>query len=183
MKIVTIDQMRQIEQDCARFGISVSQLMENAGKAVAGEVRKILGNIDQQRILVLIGPGNNGGDGLVAARYLYDWGAKVSIFLAAQRQADDPNLKLVRERNITCIDAAQDRLDELLSSADAVIDALFGTGRSRPLGGIFSEALNRVSEAKNKKPQLRIIALDLPSGLNADTGAVDPGYAPTPIIL
>ena len=51
------------------------------GKAVAEEVRKILGTINQQRILILIGPGNNGGDGLVAARHLHDWGAEVSLYL------------------------------------------------------------------------------------------------------
>ena len=95
MKIVTVNQMRQIEEDCVKIGISTSKLMENAGKAVAEEVRKILGTIEQQRILILIGPGNNGGDGLVAARYLHDWGAKVSLCLFGQRPVDDANLKLV----------------------------------------------------------------------------------------
>ena len=169
--------MRQVEEECARIGLPPSLLMENAGKAVAEEVREILGTINRQRILILIGPGNNGGDGLVAARYLHDWGAKVSLYLFSQRPPDDPNLKLVQERSLTCIEAAQDenlgRLDELLSSADAVIDALFGTGKSRPLGGIFRQALERVSKAKKRQPALRIVALDLPSGLNADSGAVD----------
>ncbi len=178
MKILTITQMRQVEEECARIGLPPSMLMENAGKVVAEEVRKILGTINQQRILILIGPGNNGGDGLVAARYLHDWGAKVSLYLFSQRPLDDPNLKLVRERSLTCIEAAQDenlgRLDELLASANAVIDALFGTGKSRPLRGIFWQALDRVSKVKKRQPGLRIIALDLPSGLNADSGAVDP---------
>ncbi len=178
MKIVTIEQMRRLEQECARFGVSTSQLMENAGKAVAEEVERILSGIPpQQHIVILIGPGNNGGDGLVAARYLHEWGAKVSIFLASQRPPDDSNLKLVLQRGITIIDDAQagslDVLSEELSSAYAVIDALFGTGKSRVLSGVFSDALNRVMEAKKKNPRLYIIALDLPSGLNADTGAVD----------
>ncbi len=178
MKILTITQMRQVEEECAKIGLPPSVLMENAGKAVAEEVRKILSTINQQHILILVGPGNNGGDGLVAARHLHDWGAKVSLYLFSQRPPDDPNLKLVQERSLTCIEAAQDenlgRLDELLTSADAVIDALFGTGKSRPLGGTFMQALDRVSKAKKKQPDLRIIALDLPSGLNADSGAVDP---------
>ncbi|MBA7671033.1 NAD(P)H-hydrate epimerase [subsurface metagenome] len=72
MKILTSSQMHQIEQECARIGLSTDVLMENAGKAVAEEVRQILGAIDKQHILILIGPGNNGGDGLVAARHLHD---------------------------------------------------------------------------------------------------------------
>jgi len=169
--------MRQIEKDCAKIGISVSVLMENAGRAVAEEVRKILGTVDQQRILILTGPGNNGGDGLVAARHLHDWGAKVSLYLFSQRLSDDSNFKLVQERGITYVDITQDekldKLNELLLSTDTIIDALFGTGKSRPLRGFFLQALNTVSGVKKKRPDLRIIALDLPSGLDADTGAVD----------
>jgi len=163
--------------------------MENAGKAVAEEVRKILGTIDKQRILTLIGPGNNGGDGLVAARHLHDWGAEVTIYLCSQRPENDANLGLVQQRKIAYIEATQDenldRLDELLSSANTVIDALFGTGKIRILRGIFQQALDRVTRARKKRPGLRIIALDLPSGLDADTGAVDPAcpYADNTVTL
>lgn len=189
VKILTIAQMRQVEEECAKIGLPPSTLMENAGKAVAEEVRKILGTINQQHILILIGPGNNGGDGLVAARHLDDWGAKISLYLFGQRPPDDPNLKLVQKRGLACIEATQgenlDRLDELLTSANAVIDALFGTGKSRPLRGIFRQALDRVSRAKKRQPGLHVIALDLPSGLNADSGTVDPAcpYADSTITL
>ncbi len=189
MKIVTAEQMRQIDQECGSIGLPTSVLMENAGKAVAEEVRRILGAIDKQRLLILIGPGNNGGDGLVAARHLHDWGAGVSLYLFGQRPPEDPNLEPVRQRGITCVEAAQgenlDGLDDLLSSATAVIDALFGTGKSRPLGESLGQALDRVSKAKERQPGLRIIALDLPSGLNADSGAVDPAclYADNTITL
>ncbi|MDI6814759.1 MAG: NAD(P)H-hydrate dehydratase [Dehalococcoidales bacterium] len=189
MKILTSEQMRQIERNCARIGLSTDVLMENAGKAVAEEVRQILGTIEKQRLLFLIGPGNNGGDGLVAARYLHDWGAKVSLYLYSQRPLNDSNLEQVLKQGITCIEATQDesldRLNELLSSANAVVDALFGTGKSRPLHGIFTQVLDRVSRAKKKQSGLRIIALDLPSGLDADSGAVDPAclYADNTITL
>ena len=178
MKILTINQMRQIEQECANIGLPPDKLMENAGKGVAEEVKKVLGNIKKQRISVLIGPGNNGGDGLVAARHLHDWGANVTLFLCSKRPSEDQNLKLVQERSITCVDATKDenlgKLEDLLSSSNAVIDALFGTGRVRPLHGILKQVLDNVSRAKGNQPALRIIALDLPSGLDADTGAVDP---------
>jgi len=189
VKILTSSQMRQIEQECTKIGLSTDVLMENAGKAVAEEVRQILGAIDKQYILILIGPGNNGGDGLVAARHLHDWGAKVSVYLCHERPPNAPNLELVQERKITCVEAAQDenldRLDEFLSSASAVIDALFGTGTPRPFRGLLLQALDRVNKAKKKRPSLNIIALDLPSGLNADSGAVDPGclYADNTITL
>lgn len=182
--------MQRIDRECARIGLSTSLLMENAGKAVAEEVRRILGTIDRQVILMLIGPGNNGGDGLVAARHLQDWGAQVSLYLFGKRQpADDSNLKLARERHITCVEVAQEadlnNLDEGLVSATAVVDALFGTGKSRPLAGIFASVLGMVSRVKEKRPGLHIIALDLPSGLNADSGAVDPAclYADDTITL
>ncbi len=189
VKILTVEQMRRAEQDCAKIGLPTSVLMENAGKAVAEEVRQILDATERQHILILIGPGNNGGDGLVAARHLHDWGAEVSLYLFSQRPAEDPNLELVRQRGITCVEAAQDKnlgnLDDLLSSANAVIDALFGTGKSRPLGVTFVQALDKVSKAKERQPGLRIIALDLPSGLDADSGAVDSAclYADNTITL
>jgi len=178
MKVLTVEQMHQVEEVCAKIGLPTNELMENAGKAVAEEVRRILGNVNEQHILIMVGPGNNGGDGLVAGRHLHDWGAKVSLYLPGQRPPDDPNLKLVQERGITCTVAEKDenmeRLAELLQSANAVVDAVFGTGTSRPLSGIYQEALQVISEAQNKQSNLRVIALDLPSGLDADTGAVDP---------
>jgi NAD(P)H-hydrate epimerase len=188
MKIVTAEQMRRIEQECIKSGTPVSVLMENAGKAVAEETRKSLGAVDKQHILCLVGAGNNGGDGLVAARYLHEWGAKVSVYLCSQRPPDDVNLKLVQERGITCIEAAGDKnlkkLDELLASATCVIDALLGTGKIRPLEGIFQKALEKVNASK-KTRNLSIIAVDLPSGMDADTGAVDPAcpYADITVTL
>jgi len=177
MKILTTGQMRQVEESCAQIGLTTDVLMENAGKAVAEEVRRILGNIDRQHILFLIGPGNNGGDGLVAARHLHDWGARVTVYLIGQRPADDSKLKLVQEHGINCVNAAEDeglgRLDEFLASANVVIDAVFGTGTTRRFSGLIMTVLDRVNKARKQHPGWPIIALDLPSGLNADTGAVD----------
>ena len=188
MKILTSEQMRRAEQACAEVGLPADALMENAGKVVAEEVRRISGVIEQP-VLILIGPGNNGGDGLVAARYLDDWGARVSLYIIGKRSADDANLELVRQRGITCVEAADDsdlkQLDRLLSPAALVIDALLGTGKSRPLDDILASVLNRVGQFKKKHLGLRIIALDLPSGLNADSGAADTAclYADNTITL
>lgn len=187
MKIVTSEQMRQIEQACDRIGIPASLLMENAGRAVAEEVKRILGGIDRQRIVVLVGPGNNGGDGLVAARYLHNWGARVTVCLCSQRAPDDQNLKLVKELGVNSIDITQGLkgLDEMLASANVVVDALLGTGKIRPLSGTLQQVLSEVSNARKRHHGLRIIALDLPSGLDADTGAADPAclYADNTVTL
>ena len=189
MKVLTIEQMRQIEEVCGKIGLPSSQLMENAGKAVADEVKRITGDIDRQHILILVGPGNNGGDGLVAARYLHDEGARVSLYIFGERPADDPNFMNVQERDISCVEAGDDDglngLKEQLLSVNTVVDALFGTGKVRPIEGILQEALGEVTEAREKNPALRIIALDLPSGLDADSGAVDPAclYADNTVTL
>ncbi|MFC2051230.1 NAD(P)H-hydrate dehydratase [Chloroflexota bacterium] len=189
MKIVTADQMRRIDQECGGIGLPTNVLMENAGKVVAEEVRRILGAVGKQSIIILIGPGNNGGDGLVVARYLHDWGTEVNLYILGQRPAGDSNLELVRQRGITCVDITQDgnmnQLDEWLLSASAVIDALFGTGKSRPLDDTVAQMSGRVSKAKERRSGLRIIAVDLPSGLNADSGAVDPAclYADNTVTL
>ena len=189
MKIVTSEQIRDIEQACAKTGLPTNVLMENAGKAVAEEIRKILGTINRQHILFLIGPGNNGGDGLVAARHLHDWGANVSLFFTSQRPPNDSNLELVQQRGITCLEAVQDenldKFDKLLSSANYVVDALFGTGKVRPFRGTLQQALDKVTQVKKKQAGLHLIAIDLPSGLDSDTGAVDPAclYADNTITL
>ncbi|MDD5338388.1 MAG: NAD(P)H-hydrate dehydratase [Dehalococcoidales bacterium] len=177
MKIVTAEQMRKIDSECIKLGKPVKVLMENAGKAVAEATRDFLGDIKKQNIICLVGGGNNGGDGLVAARYLAGWGAKVVVYLCSPRSAADANLKLVKAKKITCVDAKADKalkkFDALLNGATCVIDGLLGTGKMRPLEGLFKQVLEKVNTAKQER-QLKVVAIDLPSGMNADTGALDP---------
>ena len=178
MKIVTTDEMREIERGAAGQGLPNEVLMENAGLAIAQQVKRWLGSAVGQQILLLVGPGNNGGDGLVAARHLHDWGARVNVYLSSQRREDDSNYHIVRERGIPTTIASEDKqladLDSVLSSSDVVIDALFGTGKLRSLEGVIREVLTRVRGAREIHPEIKVIALDLPSGLDADSGAADP---------
>ena len=178
MKIVNVAQMQDIERRCAEEGLSTSELMDNAGLAVAKATHNWLEEVAEKRIVVLIGPGNNGGDGLVAARHLQEWGAMVFVYLAAPRAEDDVNCNLLLEKSIICNQAAKDAkgnlLAGLLGSANTVLDCLFGTGKSRPISGVYKRILEQVRQAKEAHPNLQIIAVDLPSGLNADTGEIDP---------
>ncbi|HAS04618.1 MAG TPA: bifunctional ADP-dependent NAD(P)H-hydrate dehydratase/NAD(P)H-hydrate epimerase [Dehalococcoidia bacterium] len=173
MKILNASRMRQADLECIQSGISADTLMENAGKQVALEVRKIPGEVFNKNIIVLAGPGNNGGDGLVAARYLDGWEAKVHLFLPGERSENDPNLKLVNQSRILVYKSI-DQLGNLLRDADIVIDALFGTGSNRPIEGVYKEALAKVTEAKQKHYRFKVVAIDLPSGMNADSGYCDP---------
>jgi hydroxyethylthiazole kinase-like uncharacterized protein yjeF len=189
MKVVTAEQMRDIDRRAADAGLTTEILMENAGRAVAEETRKIVGSIAGKRILVIVGPGNNGGDGLVAGRYLAESGAEVSIYLCSKRPEGDENLALAQQRGIISARADQDsdfsRFNRLLVSSEVVIDAIFGTGKSRALEGVFKEVMTRIIAEKDKTPALLIMAVDIPSGLDADTGAVDPScpYADATITL
>lgn len=177
MKLVTVEEMQRAERDS---GVPIPDLMENAGLAAAQEAWLLLGEIAERRILVLVGPGNNGGDGLVAARHLKDWGADVIVALLKARADDDANLALLTEREVPTIllpeDAANDyqRLSEALGGAELVVDALLGTGRARPIEGDLADVMRRLAEARASRLPPRLLAVDLPTGLDADTGAVDP---------
>ena len=182
MKIVTVEEMRAIEQAAAKVGLPSEVLMENAGLAVARHTKGWLGSVLGRRFLVLVGPGNNGGDGLVVARHLHDWGANVAIYSPSARADSDVNLQLCRQREMQALESGAS-LDSLLSSADVVIDAFFGTGKSRPLDGAFKQALMEVRAARARNKHLKLVALDLPSGLNADTGAVDEACVPADLTI
>ncbi len=179
MKIVTVEQMVDMERHGAEAGTPPDFLMENAGLAAANCARDLLlGNVEKKSVLILIGPGNNGGDGLVAARHLHDWGARVHLFLVKRQTESDKNFALDMERNIPWTDALKPEnratFSKALSSANLFIDSLFGTGKVRPFEGILKEMLESVTEEKSKRPAMKILSVDIPSGLDADSGAIDP---------
>ena len=145
-------------------------LMERAGQSVAEILRAHAGgDVRDLDVLMLVGPGNNGGDGRVMGRYLAGWGARVTHFLWKE--------SVPRTRGRT-VPAGADlaALRRPLASADIVVDALLGTGHARPLAPTMRQALALVQAERERRPGgLIVLAVDLPSGLNADTGAVDEG--------
>jgi ADP-dependent NAD(P)H-hydrate dehydratase / NAD(P)H-hydrate epimerase len=174
MKILTSAQMRRIDKvTTERYGIPSLTLMENAGKGVVSFLAERFAPLAQHRIAVLCGRGNNGGDGLVTARLLREWGLtpEVFIFTDPQELKGDAATNYQRLLPSGPPEVIQDPAEwqdasESLAKATLVVDALLGTGLSKPLQGFLLEVvryINGLSAAKR-------VAVDLPSGLSADTG-------------
>ena len=177
MKIVTVDQMQALEAASAGAGVSANDLMEKAGLAVADRAIEQLGSPRGARVLVLVGPGNNGGDGLVAARHLHQHGARVQVYLCAPRNRPDAKLDMAEERGVPLAGIENDphlvMLQRQLEARPLVIDAVLGTGRARPIEAPLKDILGTVAVAR-KEHGVHVLAVDLPTGLDAETGAVDP---------
>jgi NAD(P)H-hydrate epimerase len=199
LKIVTTEEMRRIEIAADAGGLSFDQMMENAGRAIAEAIDEWV-EADGLSVLVLVGPGNNGGDGLVAARHLVEMGAAVTLYVWKRTTEADKNWDLALACSIPVTmkagDADLHTLRALLTETDVVVDALLGTGVTRPIGGdlkqLLSEARAVIDERREpadghlvapadgmaqSNPPV-VVALDVPSGLNSDDGTLDPAALP-----
>ena len=198
-KIVSIESMRKIEAAADASGLTYDIMMENAGRAAALRVVDILDEIKGHRVTMLIGAGNNGGDGLVAARYINDHeNTRVSCYLLNRRAKTDPNFKAIQGTDILIAYADNDEdgteLRQMIHDADIVVDALFGIGVRLPIMDSAADVLYQVNEALKmwradhpneetvfpanpaKSPpssSKRVLALDCPSGLDCDSGLLD----------
>jgi hydroxyethylthiazole kinase-like uncharacterized protein yjeF len=187
-KVVTTAQMRAIEAAADRAGVSYAQMMEAAGRAVAQAVLARVESAAAQRVVVLCGRGNNGGDGLVAAYHLAEAGAAVSVYCPAPLDEQSPNLQRVRRRGLPVESLTGDPdgqvLQQWLSQATVVVDAVFGTGVRLPLAGSAADVLRQAARAlaARSMPPLRV-AVDCPSGMNCDTGEVDPVALPADVTV
>ena len=179
MKIVTAAEMAAIEQAAPPRGVSLDALMEKAGLAVAEKARERLGGAAAGvRILVLVGPGNNGADGLVAARHLSRWGAEVTACVVTRRPDPDPKMESAVEYGVSVFNAGDheglETLQRQLSRSSLVIDAILGTGRSRPIEGMTAAVIQGVADRRAAPQPPPVLAVDLPTGVDSDTGAADP---------
>ena len=170
--------MRAIEDRSEEAGVSTDTLMENAGLAVARTARRMVGLLTGVPVVVLVGSGNNGADGLVAARHIRRWGARVTAYLCRERSTPDPKLDDARCAGVDIVAVSDDpglnRLRCLLGSAHLAIDSILGTGRARPIQGVFKEVLGVLSDTRTDAGGPQLLALDLPTGLNCDNSEVDP---------
>lgn len=183
LRLVTVAAMQEMERRAAAAGLSFAAMMQNAGTAVARHVLQATGN-GRPRTLVLCGPGNNGGDGLVCARVLHEQGAVVAVYCWKRPTlpATDPLLEPLLDERVLLFSADRDaglhELAVLLENCDYVIDALLGTGANRPIKGTLAAILDSVRTAQDKRPELVVVAVDCPSGLNCDSGTADPHTVP-----
>ena len=173
MKVVTTEEMRLMEARAGEAGVSLDALMESAGLAVARNAAQRLDGVRSKRVVVLVGPGNNGGDGMVAARYLADWGAVVTLYMSSARRRDD-KFEECRERRCRVVEASEDRdcwqLGSYVSLADLVIDAMIGVGARPGLEPPILPVVEAVAQMKTRANQPLFVAVDAPTGVDADTG-------------
>ena len=152
-------------------------LMENAGRNASEAIVRLFDSISDQNVVVLVGPGNNGGDGLVIARYLELAGAKVRVVLASppQRFRGDSltNLEIINRSGINqvCLaGAVAVQWQNALLSATCVIDAILGTGATDAARGDSKVAIESILGRMKIDPRPRVISIDVPSGFDCDRG-------------
>ncbi len=172
MRISSVDQMRQLDKQAStEFSISESLLMENAGESAAVVLQKEF-SPKTNRFLIICGTGNNGGDGLVVARKLHSNHFKVSVVIFG----DPAKYKGPARENYTIVSKiglpmAQNpeikKLREMISTSTILIDAVFGTGLDRDVGGVYHKVIDEINHGN--KP---VISLDISSGINGNTGQV-----------
>ncbi len=175
MKILTADQMRRIDERTEReFGIPATTLMDNAGREVARTLLKLFPAIGSTPPVIVCGKGNNGGDGVAAARHLRAAGITARVILLAPRAAfagaAGHHLELAAEAGVSfdeaSDDAAWDRLAPL-AGAGVVVDAILGTGLSGPARGLALRAIAAINAASAP-----VVSVDIPSGLAGDSAEI-----------
>ncbi|HEY5923129.1 MAG TPA: NAD(P)H-hydrate dehydratase [Kofleriaceae bacterium] len=173
--VVTAAEMRALDRATIDdIGIPAFTLMETAGRAVAHVAMEMLEGSTGGHVAVVCGPGNNGGDGFVAARVLRDLGLEAVVYLAVGRSSirgDAAAHLAVYERAggvVRMVDTPQTLgdLGDAIAGADLAVDALFGVGLSRALDGHLGDVVSLINHAQRR------LAVDIPSGLDADTGRV-----------
>lgn len=176
MKVVQAAEMREIDRKAIfDYGIPGPALMESAGNEVARKVELLLGSVSGKRVCIFAGRGNNGGDGFVVARRLQNKGAKVNLFLLGTKEAVAGDariyLDVLGKTDIEIVElTAQrdwDKAGLAAAFADCLVDALVGTGFHGEAGGLLAEAIAMINNAG--KP---VVAVDIPSGIDADNGQI-----------
>lgn len=170
MRLVGSAEMREIDRTAIEvFGIPSLTLMDRAGRAVAEAALQLAS--PRGRFVVVCGGGNNGGDGFVAARLLRAAGRDARVLALVPSERLSPDARAVREqaqRAGVAIDDAGELAAVEAGGGDVVVDAIFGTGLARPPEGAFAGAIARIEAAR--AAGARVLAVDVPSGLSADTG-------------
>lgn len=173
MKVLTSSQMRDLDRKAIEeFGIIGPILMENAGLEIAKEILHRFPQIGDENIVIVAGKGNNGGDGFVVARHLFNHGSRPHILLLSPKK----DVKGDAGLNLGIIDKMGIAITEIespdmwgkekvkLEEASLIIDAIFGTGLTEPARGLYAQVIEDINQAK-----AFTVAVDIPSGLSSDS--------------
>jgi len=179
MKIVTASEMQELDRVIINsVGIPAEVLMERAGLGVAENIMKYYPKKTYKKVLVICGPGNNGGDGMVCARYLWDKGYEVKVALLTEKEKYKgealTNLKILENLKIPLEEVKEKtQLKNLLNSflPDIIVDAIFGTGLKRNIEGFYKEVIEKINEYRVKN-EIKVVSVDIPSGISADNGEI-----------
>ena len=173
LPVLTADEAREIERESVARGTSVATLMERAGHAVARAAAEVAGGAYGRRAVVVCGKGNNAGDGFVAARHLDSWGMGVTVVTLAEDLAEpaSANLHALGGTGVRVVPFGEASLVRELERGDVAIDAILGIGMRGAPRSPYAEAISLLND-----PDVRTVCVDIPSGVDADTGSV-PGAA------
>lgn len=178
METITSEEMAVADENSEYLGTSRILLMENAGRAVADHLKEHFKDLRGKFVTVFCGTGNNGGDGMVAARHLAGYGCKVLVVLlgspdkirtyeASKNFAAISSMKATIEivivKDVTTLESLADRI----RNSDAIVDGIFGTGIKGEIREPWLTAIKQINESGKY-----VVAIDVPSGLDPDTGAI-----------
>ena len=174
--VATRDEIRAFDRYAIEvLGLPGIVLMENAGRQIAEAARAMLAGRAKPRVVILAGPGNNGGDGFVVARHLAMAGIRPEVALLAPREKivgdADTNLRVLEPLGFQVrvlagkVEAMLGELRPLLAEADLLVDGLLGTGTRGEIREPYASAIGAVNDARRP-----VLAIDIPSGLDPDTG-------------
>lgn len=168
--VITSEQMREIDRrTIEEVGIPGIILMENAGLGTVDLIEEVLSELGGSRITILCGPGNNGGDGMVIARHLYNHGFEIDVFLIGDhnRVKGDAriNLEILGNMEIEVVFLQEKKDLKKISESDLIVDALLGTGITGEVTGFLTDVIQWIN-----KSLIPVVSVDMPSGLVCDTG-------------
>ena len=176
MKIVSAQDMQELDRKAIASGIPGSELMERAGRGVFDAIREEFPDQLFRGVVIVCGKGNNGGDGFVVARHCHKLGIPVTVFLlsAAEKLTGDARKSFEHYSAVSGqyreiqSEAELSELSEALRRAGVIVDALLGTGLSSPVSGLYRAVIDAINAVKG----CCVVAVDVPSGVDATSGAV-----------
>ena len=172
MRVLTVENVKKVEAYANESGISYLQLMENAGSYCGRIIRKTFANTDKKNVLIVCGKGKNGGDGFVIARKLYENNYNVTVMMAMGLPADEISsemLSRVRALNIPVVYYDKDgTTDKYIQNAQLIVDCIFGIGFNGEPDADIGVLFKKINSS-----DATVISIDIPSGLEGDSGKIN----------